>query len=86
MKKSLKISNKHGLHARAVLQIVEIAQKAKHGVWLSKENERANASSALDLLTLYCPQGSMITVEIDHTHDNEIMNEIISRIENGFGE
>jgi len=86
MKKSLIISNKTGLHTRAAFKIVKIAQKAKYGVWISKEGQRADATSMLDLLTLYCPQGSTITVEIDNNHDNEIMNKIVYSIKNGFGE
>jgi len=86
MKKTLTISNEAGLHARAALQIVEIARGAKHGVWLSKADQRADASSALDLMTLFCPKGSEVTVEIDHIHDNDIMNRIALTIEDGFGE
>ncbi|MBF0450766.1 MAG: HPr family phosphocarrier protein [Candidatus Magnetomorum sp.] len=86
MKKILIIPNETGLHARAAFQIVEIAKKAKHGVWVSKENHRADASSMLDLLTLNCPKGSEVTVEVDHAHDTEIMNAIASKIQKGFGE
>jgi len=80
------IINEAGLHTRAALQIVEVAQKAKHGVWVCKEDQRADASSVIDLLTLYCPKGSEVTLEIDHSHDNHIFHEIVSRIKNGFGE
>jgi len=86
MKKTMIISNEAGLHTRAALQIVEVAQKASHGVWVSKEEQRADATSVIDLLTLYCPKGSEVTLEIDHSHDNHIFHEIVSRIENGFGE
>jgi len=80
------IINEAGLHTRAALQIVEVAQNASHGVWVSKEDQRADATSVIDLLTLYCPKGSEITLEIDHQNDNHIFHEIVSRIENGFGE
>jgi len=86
MKKTMIINNKLGLHTRAALQIVELARQAKYGVWLSKDDQRADASSTIELLTLYCPQGSEITVGIDHSHDHDILKKIISRIENKFGE
>jgi phosphocarrier protein len=80
------IINDAGLHTRAALKIVEVAREAKHGVWVSKDDQRADAASVIDLLTLYCPKGSEITLEIDHIHDKYIFHEIVSRIENGFGE
>jgi len=86
MKKKMIIINDAGLHTRAALQIVEVARRAKHGVWVSKEDQRADATSVIDLLTLYCPKGSEVTLEIEHARDNYIFNEIVSRIENGFGE
>jgi phosphotransferase system HPr (HPr) family protein len=86
IKKTLTISNERGLHTRAAIQIVEIAKKAKYGVWVSKENQRADASSALELMTLYCPKGSEVTIEIDHAYDNDIMNKIALTIEERFGE
>jgi phosphotransferase system HPr (HPr) family protein len=86
MKKTMTIINEAGLHTRAALQIVQVAQKASHGVWVSKDDQRADATSVIDLLTLYCPKGSAVTLEIDHSHDNQIFDEIVSRIENGFGE
>ncbi|MGW8188232.1 MAG: HPr family phosphocarrier protein [Desulfobacterales bacterium] len=51
-----------------------------------KGEERAAASSIIDLIALDCPRGTKIAVIIDNPGDREILNAISELIENGFGE
>lgn len=74
------------MHARAAAVIAKIAQQAKAAVWITKEDEKVDASSIIDLLTLACVQGTTVTIMIDDPEDGRILNEIKALIEKGFGE
>ena len=80
------IKNELGLHARSAAQIAKLAARARHGVWLAKGEERAPASSIMDLISLECPRGTKIVVIIDNPSDRDVLFAISELIENGFGE
>ncbi len=80
------IVNALGLHARAAAQIAGIARKAESAVHAIKNNQKADASSIIDILTLNCPQGSVLTFEIENPSDRNILDALIVLVENGFGE
>jgi phosphocarrier protein HPr len=80
------ITNELGLHARSAAQIAKVVQNAQAQVWLKKGDERADASSILDILTLACTRGTSITIIIEDPADSEILNAITALVESGFGE
>jgi phosphotransferase system HPr (HPr) family protein len=80
------IKNELGLHARSAAQIAGIAQNSFANVWILKDNEKADASSILDILTLVCAKGSKITIIIEDLVDLPILNAIADLVETGFGE
>ena len=46
------IRNELGLHARSAAQIAAIARNSATNVWIMKGDQRADASSIMDILTL----------------------------------
>ena len=80
------ISNDLGLHARAAAKVSRIAQDAAANVWMVKDGERVDATSVLDILTLAGTKGSKIRIEIEDPSDSDILDEMVSLIEDGFGE
>jgi len=84
--KSVFIKNELGLHARSAAQIAEIAMKSKGNVWIVKNEERADASAIMDILTLVCEKGTKISIIIEDPGDTDILNEIANLVHNGFGE
>ena len=84
--KTVFIKNELGLHARSAAQIAEIAMKSKGNVWLMKNEERADASAIMDILTLVCEKGTQIRIIIEDPGDTEILNAIADLVDNGFGE
>ncbi len=78
------IINELGLHARSAAGIAKLAQNAKSKVWLIMGEERVDASSIIDILSLACSKGSKITLKIDEESDIDILNEIIELIKKGF--
>jgi len=84
--REIEIVNELGLHARAAAKLAEIAQRASSDVWIIKGNEQADASSVVDILTLACPKGSIITVKIENKADMNILEEIARLAATGFNE
>jgi phosphocarrier protein HPr len=80
------IVNELGLHARSAAKIAEVAQNAKHKVWIARDAETVDAASIIDLLTLGCSKGTEIVVCIEHSADQSILNQIIDLVKTGFGE
>jgi phosphocarrier protein HPr len=80
------IKNELGLHARSAAQIADIAQNSSANVWIQKDNEKADASSILDILTLGCAKGTKITIIIEDPADIQILDAIVDLVDSGFGE
>jgi phosphocarrier protein HPr len=80
------IVNELGLHARSAAKIAKLAQNAKSTIWLIKDNEKVDASSIIDILTLACPKGSRIALSADSRSDIDIINDITALVERGFEE
>ncbi len=84
--KEVVIINELGLHARSAAKIAKLAQNAKSTIWLIKNNEKVDASSIIDILTLACPKGSKIALSADSQSDIDIINDITALVERGFEE
>lgn len=84
--KILTIPNALGLHARAAAKIAHLAQKAQGLVLIGNDVEEVDATSILDVIGLYCPQGSRVKVRITHPGDTPVLDGIARLIETGFGE
>lgn len=84
--RTLSIKNALGLHARSAAKIARLAQKARAGVYLIKDGRRVDATDILDMIGLYCPQGTQITVQIADPDDGHVLERIAETIEEGFGE
>ena len=80
------IVNELGLHARSAAQIADIAQNSIANVWIQKEDEKADASSIIDILTLACAKGTQITIIIEDLADLPVLNTIADLVSSGFGE
>ena len=80
------IINELGLHARAAAKIAALAQHAQADVWLEKESERVDAKSVIDILSVCCPKGTQVRLIVEASSDQDILQEIVRLIENGFGE
>ena len=84
--KTVTITNELGLHARSAAQIADIAQNSIANVWIQKADEKADASSIIDILTLACSKGTQLTIIIEDSGDFDILNAIGDLVDSGFGE
>ena len=80
------VNNELGLHARSAAKIAAIAQSSEGNVWIQKDDEKADASSILDILTLACTQATKIKIIIEDNRDLPILSAIADLVDSGFGE
>ena len=80
------ICNELGLHARSAARIAEIAGNSVSNVWLVKDDQRADASSIVDILTLACEKGTKIKFIIEDPDDADILTALVDLVDSGFGE
>lgn len=84
--KDVTVINDLGLHARSAGKIAKLAGDAVSKVWVQKDEERVDAGSILDILTLACEKGSKLTIIINDRSDMKTLNRIVELVKNGFGE
>lgn len=76
IKKTIKIKNNQGLHARPASNFVKIANKYQSDVSVKKGRKKVNGKSIMGLMMLAANQGAKITVEIEGVDQNEAMEEL----------
>lgn len=84
--KQTSVKNKLGMHARPASKIAQIAESANHEVWICANDQKIDATSIIDILTLCAVQGTNITVEIENELDSSVLHDIVQFFESGFGE
>jgi len=84
--KDITLTNALGIHARPAAQIAMLAAKAVSRVWVISDGEQVDAKSIIDILSLYCPQGSPVRFAVENAQDIETLNAIAALAESGFGE
>ena len=84
--RTLKLKNKLGMHARAAANFVKTAQQFKSGIYVEHNGQTVDGRSILDILTLACPHGGMLTIKAEGIDASEAIDELEKLIENKFGE
>jgi len=82
----ISITNELGLHARPAALIAKLAGNAKYNVWIVKDEEKVDATSIIDILSLACLKGTEITLKVDDRADIGVLNRITALAETGFSE
>ena len=80
------VTNELGMHARVAAKIAELALQATAKLWITKDNQKVDAASIIDILSLCGTKGSCITLTVDEAADIDILNRIEALVKNGFGE
>jgi phosphocarrier protein HPr len=83
--KKLIVKNKHGLHARVALRVVEKSKILPSEVLLLKGTKKADAHSVLDLLMLEAAEGSEIELIITGGDEENSLREIETIFDDGAG-
>lgn len=84
--RELFIKNRLGLHARAAIKLVELAQSFEATITISNEEKSATADSVMGLLMLESAQGQQICVSAEGHDAEAALNAVTALIEAGFDE
>jgi phosphocarrier protein HPr len=84
--RSVKIRNRLGMHARAAVKFVQLANKFRAEVRVMKDDNEANGKSIMGLLTLVAAHGMSMTVICDGDDAEVAVTALAELVEGGFGE
>lgn len=85
-KKTLIITNKLGLHARAATKLAQLCQKFDAKVCVTLGNKQADASSVMALMLLAGSQGKEVTVTAKGSDGEPALNAICQLFTDKFEE
>ena len=86
IKKKVIIKNKLGLHARAAVKFMNLANRFASSVRIEKDGNEIDGKSILGILTLAAVQGSEITLKISGPDETQALNALVALIEKMFYE
>ncbi|WP_318465537.1 HPr family phosphocarrier protein [Photobacterium leiognathi] len=86
IQRELFIKNRLGLHARAAIKLVELAQSFSAVITVSNGDVSATADSVMGLLMLDSAQGQKIMVSAEGNDETAALEAISALIEAGFDE
>ena len=86
IRKTVKISNKLGLHARASAKLTKLAGSFRCEVFLSRNERRVNAKSIMGVMMLAAGLGAEIEVETEGEDEAQAMTQLLALIDDKFGE
>ena len=74
------------MHARSAAAFVKVAQQFKAKIYIERDGQTVNGDSILDILTLGCPYGGLLTIKAVGADASMAIEELEKLIENKFGE
>jgi phosphocarrier protein len=87
LKRTLRIVNMRGLHARASRKLAELALSFEDtSIFVRREDEEADARSLMDLMMLGAGIGSDIDVETDGPQEQAAMDAVAALVAARFHE
>jgi phosphocarrier protein HPr len=86
IRRTVTISNKLGLHARASAKLTKLAGGFQAEVFMSRNGRRVNAKSIMGVMMLAAGLGSEVEVETEGADEQAAMDAIAALINDKFGE
>jgi len=80
------INNKLGLHARAAVKFVNMANRFSADVKIEKDGSEIDGKSILGILTLAATQGAEIVLKVDGADEEVALKSLVALINSKFGE
>ncbi|MBP1765920.1 MAG: hpr [Candidatus Aminicenantes bacterium] len=86
IEKEIQIRNKLGLHARAAVKFVNLANRYSASVKVIKDDTEIDGKSILGILTLAAVQGSSVMLRVSGKDQEEAMKALTALVKDKFGE
>ena len=84
--KTIEITNKRGLHARASAKFVNVASGLTARIEVEKDGNKVVGTSIMGLMMLGAAMGDSITIHCDGDGCDEAIAELAALVEGRFGE
>lgn len=79
------IKNRLGLHARPASRFAQLANEFNAHIYLVKDDEMVDGKSILEILTIACPEGSVLTLRADGDDAMEAVQALEELVVGRFG-
>jgi len=86
IRRTVTISNKLGLHARASAKLTKLAGGFQCEVFMTRSGRRVNAKSIMGVMMLAAGMGSEIEIETEGEDELPAIEAIVTLIADKFGE
>jgi phosphocarrier protein len=86
IRRTVTISNKLGLHARASAKLTKLASSFPGEVFMSRNARRVNAKSIMGVMMLAAGQGAQVEIEVDGEGEQAALDALVALIDDKFGE
>ena len=86
LRRTITISNKLGLHARASAKLTQAASRFQSGVWIARDGRRVNAKSIMGVMMLAAGLGSALELEAEGPDECEAIDALEKLFADKFGE
>jgi phosphocarrier protein len=86
VRRTVKIANRQGLHARPAAEFVKLAKSFEAEILATKEELEVNGKSILGLMMLAAECGSELTIRADGDDADAAVERLCALIADGFGE
>jgi phosphocarrier protein HPr len=84
--RSVKIRNRLGMHARAAVKFVQLANHFACDINVVKDNTEVNGKSIMGLLTLVAALGTEVMVVASGADAQQAVDALATLVNEGFGE
>jgi phosphocarrier protein len=84
--RQVQVRNRLGMHARAAVKFVQIANRFKSEVKVIKDGQEANGKSIMGLLTLVAAHGVVMTIQCEGDDARPAVDALAELVDGGFGE
>lgn len=82
--RTVAVTNRHGLHVRPCLAIVNTVKRHNAEVTVHKNGQTANGSSILELMSLAAPQGTQLVLSARGQNAQEALDALARLFANEF--
>ena len=84
--KTIEITNKRGLHARASAKFVNVAAGLTAKVEVEKDGNRVVGTSIMGLMMLGAAMGDTVIIHCDGAYADQALEKLVALVEDRFGE
>ena len=84
--RQIEITNKRGLHARASAKFVNLASELGTPIEVEKDGNRVCGTSIMGLMMLGAGLGDTVTIHVDGDNADEVMAQLVTLVQERFGE